>query len=123
MIESLLLLLAFSAMRGLNEGIVMYQSNVRQHPWFAFYHLLRVVEYGFFAAFVYFLPALNGWQIAAMLLLAWEAFEAAYCHSRRGQADNHENILGIFPVDGTVAVATIHIARTVIGLALAWRFL
>lgn len=123
MIQSIFLLLAFSSMRGLNEGIVMYQSNARQHPWFAFYHLMRVLEYGFFAAFVYFIPAMDAWQIAAALLLAWEVFEAAYCHSRRGQADNHENILGIFPVDGAVAVVIIHIARTVIGLALAWRFL
>ena len=59
--------------------------------------------------------------ISAALVLSWEAFEVMYLVARRGQADSHENVLGIIALDGAGKILALHLTRLAVGAALLMR--
>ena len=112
--------LTWQGVRGLAEGITMYQPGPRLHPWFAAYHQIRVLEIALLAGLAVTLWRARkklGWLwLAGLSVAAWECFELSYLCARLGQAAGHENILGLWAFDGPVWF--IHVARAVVGVAL-----
>lgn len=106
----------------------MHYPNPREHPLFDWYHQLRIVECALLA-----LAAVTLWRIrhnwrtyknylslAGLSIAAWELFELSYLWGRVGQAAAHENIMGLYSLDGS-AVLYVHAARVLIGAALIWK--
>ena len=110
--------LLFQFLRGIMEGVRMYQPGPRLHPWFPWYHIADVGTMVMLAGSVYFaVQSFPGWLFfAGLSILAWEAFELSYRWARRGQAAAHENILGLWAFNGPVW--WLHAARAGIGVAL-----
>ncbi len=113
----------YSALRGLNEAMVMHKPNVRDHPLFRWYHLTRVLE-----ATAGAITVLLAWGnrrrvvfLSGLAVIGWESFEAAYVLGRLGQANWHENVMGVYAVDGMGMVLTLHVVRTLLGVLLLWR--
>lgn len=91
----------------------MYFPNPREHPWFSDYHWFRMFEAGLLiaAAVMYAEKIFSRWIIAGAIILGWETFELGYLIARLGQANAHENLLGLISIDGTGAVFALHNAR------------
>jgi len=118
MITALITATIWGLFRGLREGIVMYQPGPRVHPWFCWYHAVETLEIvSLILCTLLFYKYTNPLYLASAALLSWESFELAYAWGRRGQAANHENVFGIFAVNGD-AVTVIHLARVLIGIGL-----
>ena len=122
----------WQAVRGLGEAIVMHYPNPRDHPLFAAYHQIRLVEYAMLCTACYCVFGGNlqlrrichNWRtiadyttLAGLSVAAWELFELSYMWGRVGQATAHENIMGLFSLDGS-GVLYVHAARVLIGAAL-----
>lgn len=123
----------YGIMRGLGEALVMYQANVRDHPWYGYYHWIGILE-----AILCMATAITVFcwlkrqsvkhivdvlKIACfligILLLLWEGFEISYYFGRMGQVVfGHENILGIYTVESKTIVGCIHGLRVLAGLVL-----
>lgn len=126
----LLLFLLYSFVAGTREGVIMYQPTNRVHPWFVWYHLLRPVEVLELILGTIFLWTVreqvwNVFLILGLLVLSWELFEISYRWARLHQCDGHENIMGIYVVDGEAPVRMLHIARFFCGIGslILWRYL
>lgn len=129
--------LLYSLFRGLNEAMVMFQPNIRDHPWFAWYHSGRIIEAAMLVicsiiAFKWHLTAFLDaryrnilWKYLMSLFgvftLSWEVFEIAYWFGRMGQVNGHENLLGIWSIDTLMAVIAIHVVRFLIGIFCLWK--
>lgn len=114
---------AWSFLRGIKEGMVMFKPGVRDHPYFRYYHL-----FGYAIIGLGFISAITIWGeydlFAGLALLAWELFELGYSYSRyRVFIPESENVLGFIQI-GKVPVRILHITRALIGIALiVWRSL
>jgi len=118
-----LFVIVWGAARGFGEGIVWFQRAPQFHPWQGLYHGVRLCEYGllFGAGAVTEAAQPGPLVILGALMLSWEAFEAAYLWARRGQADGHENVLGIYSLDSAGVVLALHIIRALAGVLFLWR--
>jgi len=120
----LALLVVYMVLRGVNEGIAMHLPNLREHPWFWWYHSGRMLEAAALigATLIWGVSSVRWLFLAGAALVAWEAFEIAYFVARLGQAaPGHENILGLRTVDSLTVVCGIHLARVLLGAALIWK--
>jgi hypothetical protein len=130
----LFLLFFYSSIRGIGQGIEMYLPSNRIHPWFGWYHWIRVAEaLALIAATIAvreaYLQVLNIWLVCGVFFLCWELFEMAYAKARLGQCREHENVLGLgyfnqwFVFDG-IAVTYLHAGRRILGIGamLLWWF-
>lgn len=107
---------AFSAARGIKEGMIMHKPGVRDHPWFGWYHRIDLVKMAFEAAFF-----IAGWclfrdlrfvETAALLVMMWEIFEATYAIARyQHPVPETENVLGTGINLTGKAVGAIHAVR------------
>jgi len=115
---SLLILWGFIA--GIGEGQTMYFAAPRFHPWFRWYHILRLCEVSllFFAGILCAIAHPGLMVAAGALVLSWELFEVGYAWARLGQCKGHENILGMYSLDGKGKVRTLHIVRILTGIIL-----
>lgn len=100
----------------------MYFPNPRDHPWFFGYHWFRTFEAGLLIASAMMCAdkAFRRIFILGIVILWWEVFEVVYMIARLGQANWHENILGLYLVDGVVIIIALHVVRLLIGGFLTW---
>jgi hypothetical protein len=112
--------LLLSSMRGISEAVVWHFPAPRNHPLVWWYHWSRRIEFVSLLAIVLIIERLpfNIWLFSGLFIFCWEQFEVAYLVSRLGQADDHENLLGLISIDGHTAVLTLHILRFLAGGAL-----
>lgn len=104
----------YASLRGLAEGITMFKPGPREHPWFRWYHQLRIGEaLGLMASvFLALKFKVTFWTLAGTLFIAWELTELGYALARLGQSPfGHENILGFWTVDSIPLVLFLHAAR------------
>ena len=110
----------------------MHYPNPRTHPLFDWYHQIRIAEivmlcaacYCLFDGNLQFMQNRHSWRtikdcliLAGLSVAAWEFFELSYLWGRVGQAAAHENVMGLYSLDGS-AVLYLHAARAIIGIAL-----
>ena len=98
------LIVLFNLFRGIHEGMIMFQSGVRNHYWFTLYHRQAVLPY-LFAFLIGAATTHNTHDIFApsglfiligSLILSWQAFESAYSYARYKKIlPDEENILGL----------------------------
>lgn len=113
----------YQILRGLNEAMTMHKPGVREHPWFRWYHLTRVLEAiaGMATAVILWGTRRRVMFLAGLALIGWESFEMAYSIGRLGQTGWHENVMGLYSLDGMGMVLTLHILRTLLGVLLIGR--
>ena len=129
-----LFVLAWFAAKGLIEGMTMTRytdkmaspdapddlDGVRVHRWFKWYHQLRdfrdvLLALAVASVFLFGIP--NPAITSGLFIIGWELVEIIYSIARYRGIVKHENLFGIFCIDGT-AVYAIHSARFLIGAVL-----
>ena len=126
----------FGISRGIKEGMVMircddpmsnsillFETGVRFHKWFKYYHFLSVLPFIFYTILIYLfindLPSVV--LMAGLFCLGWECFELGYNYSRyKTLVIAHENmdfLIYSFSVNSR-RVYMIHIARLLTAIIL-----
>ncbi len=118
--------LAFFALRGYVEGMVMESGGVRNAPGFAFYHGLAITRDTFLiltTLLAVYGHISNIYVIVGVMILGWEIFELAYCRSRYSfWIPFYENVWGTGKYIYNSNVKILHALRGFVGLALLIRW-
>lgn len=118
----------FGLIKGVHEGITMYNPNPRKHPWYDWYHRIEnvrditavIVGALFMGATCDGMTFWTDWTIYGALLMCWEHAELFYAITRFDIKENdyRENFLGLNIILSKSMTNIAHVSRIVISIML-----
>lgn len=118
----------FGVIKGVHEGITMYNPNPRKHPWYNWYHRIEnlrditavIVGALFMGAAGDGVTLWTKWVVYGALLLCWENAELYYRGTRFDikESDYRENFLGLNIILSKSMTNIAHVSRIVISIML-----